>query len=74
MPAIKPGDIIPTNWLSRAVFYVDIMLSDQGFSLFDIRFRTSSGDKTNTATEAKQLRRQIARIKTIQHERQLKKN
>lgn len=42
--------------------------------LFDLRFRTSSGDKTNTATEARQLKRQIARIKTIQHERQLKKN
>jgi len=41
-------------------------------SLFDIRFRTSSGDKTNTATEAKQLRRQIARIKTIQHQRDQK--
>lgn len=36
---------------------------------FDLRFRTSSGDRTNTASEAKQLRRQIARIKTIQHER-----
>ncbi|MFO0815473.1 MAG: 50S ribosomal protein L29 [Gemmatales bacterium] len=38
-------------------------------SHFDLRFRTSSGDRTNTAAEAKQLRRQIARIKTIQHER-----
>jgi len=38
-------------------------------SHFDLRFRTSSGDRTNTASEAKQLRRQIARIKTIQHER-----
>ncbi len=36
---------------------------------FDLRFRTTSGDRTNTAAEAKQLRRQIARIKTIQHER-----
>ena len=41
-------------------------------SHFDLRFRTSSGDKTNTATEAKQLRRQIARIKTIQHQRDQK--
>jgi hypothetical protein len=49
MPAIKPGGIIPTNWLSKAVFYVDIMLSDQGFSLFDIRFRLSEfTDFTNS--------------------------
>ena len=43
-------------------------------SHFDLRFRTTSGDRTNTAAEAKQLRRQIARIKTIQHERTLKKS
>jgi large subunit ribosomal protein L29 len=39
---------------------------------FDLRFRTTAGDRTNTAAEAKQLRRQIARIKTIEHERKLK--
>ena len=43
-------------------------------SHFDLRFRTTSGDRTNTAAEAKQLRRQIARIKTIKHERTLKKS
>lgn len=43
-------------------------------TLFDTRFRTTSGDKTNTATESRQLRRQIARIKTIQHQQNQKKS
>jgi ribosomal protein L29 len=49
-------------------------LSETIKSHFDLRFRTTSGDRTNTAAEAKQLRRQIARIKTIQHEKTQKKS
>jgi len=41
-------------------------------SQFDLRFRTAS-DRTSTVGESKQLRRQIARIKTIQRQRELKK-
>jgi large subunit ribosomal protein L29 len=39
---------------------------------FDLRFRTAS-ERTTTVGESKQLRRQIARIKTIQRQRELKK-
>ncbi|HMO35594.1 MAG TPA: 50S ribosomal protein L29 [Gemmatales bacterium] len=51
--------------------HLDEKLKETVQAQFDLRFRTTSGDRTNTAAEAKQLRRQVARIKTIQHERKL---
>jgi large subunit ribosomal protein L29 len=41
-------------------------------SHFDLRFRSAS-DRTTAAGESRQLRKQIARIKTVQRERELKK-
>jgi ribosomal protein L29 len=49
-------------------------LNDAVKAHFDLRFRTASGDRTNTASESRLLRRQIARIKTILHERSKKKD
>ncbi len=48
-------------------------LKDSVKSLFDLRFRSSS-DRTTTIGESKRHRRQIARIKTIQREREMKKS
>jgi large subunit ribosomal protein L29 len=42
-------------------------------SQFDLRFRTAS-ERSTTVGKNKQLRRQVARIKTIQRARELKKS
>jgi large subunit ribosomal protein L29 len=47
-------------------------LRDQQKTLFDLRFQSAT-DRLETPSMMKKARRDIARIKTLQHERELKK-
>ena len=47
-------------------------LRDQQKTLFDLRFQSAT-DRLETPSMMKKARRDIARIKTLQHERHLKK-
>ena len=51
---------------------IDLALKDVVKNLFDLRFQSAT-ERLETPSEIKKAKREVARIKTIQRERQLEK-
>jgi large subunit ribosomal protein L29 len=60
----------PAEFRAMSDEQLDLTLKDTIKSLFQLRFRSAT-ERIETPSEIKKLRKDLARIKTIQRERQL---